>query len=61
MENKKFLKVSDVAAMMEVSETMAYKIIRGLNAGLRTKGYLTVAGRVNRVYFEEKIYSGRSA
>lgn len=61
MENKRFLKVSGVAAMMEVSETMAYKIIRGLNAGLRTKGYLTVAGRVNRVYFEEKIYSGRSA
>lgn len=61
MENKKFLKVSDVAAMMEVSETMAYKIIRGLNAELRAKGYLTVASRVNRVYFEEKIYSGRSA
>ena len=60
MENKKFLKVSDVAAMMEVSETMAYKIIRGLNAELRAKGYLTVAGRVSRVYFEEKVYSGRS-
>lgn len=59
MENKKFLKVRDVAAMMEVSETMAYKIIRGLNAELRAKGYLTVG--VNRVYFEEKIYSGRSA
>ena len=41
---------------MGVSESKAYKIIRQLNAELQAAGYLTVAGRVSRKYFEERIY-----
>lgn len=61
MENKKFLNVDDVARYMEISVPMAYKIIRKLNDELSAKGYLTVAGRVSRSYFEQKVYGGMSA
>ena len=39
---------------------MAYKIIRRLNDELSAGGYLVVAGRVSRRYFEQKIYGGMS-
>ena len=58
MNRKAFLRAEDVAEYMEVSIPMAYKIIRRLNKELLAQGYIVVAGRVNRQYFEEKIYSG---
>ena len=58
MENKKFLNASDVAEYMGVSIPKAYKIIRSLNDELVAQGYLVVAGRVSRSYFERKIYGG---
>ncbi len=61
MENKKFLNVNDIAAYMNVSIPMAYKIIRQLNDELKANGYLTVSGRVSRCYFEQKVYGGMSA
>ena len=61
MENKEFLNVNDVSAYMGISIPMAYKIIRRLNDELKAAGYLTVAGRVSRNYFEKKIYGGLSA
>ena len=57
---KMFMKVEDVAAELGVSRSFAYKVIQELNKELKAKGYLTVAGRVNRKYFEEKIYSGEN-
>ena len=56
-----FLNVNDVAVYMDVSVPKAYKIIRTLNAELNEKGYITVAGKVNRLFFEEKIYCGTSS
>lgn len=61
MENKKFLNASDVAEYMGVSIPKAYKIIRSLNDELVAQGYLVVAGRVSRRYFERKIYGGTCA
>ena len=42
--------------MLEISESHAYKIMRKLNRELEAKGYITVAGRVNRQYFNERFY-----
>ena len=56
MENKKFLNAEDVASYMDISMSMAYRIIRNLNKELAAQGFITVAGRVSRVFFEEKIY-----
>ena len=61
MEDKRFRNGNDVAVYMDVSVPKAYKIIRTLNAELNEKGYITVAGKVNRLFFEEKIYCGTSS
>lgn len=56
MENKRFLNASDVANFMGISVPMAYKIIRRLNNELSAQGFITVAGKVSRCYFEQKVY-----
>ena len=53
---KKFISVDEVAKELEISESHAYKIMRKLNRELEAKGYITVAGRVNRQYFNERFY-----
>lgn len=56
MEETKFIRVEEVARVLDISESHAYKIMRKLNRELEAKGYLTVAGRVNRQYFNERLY-----
>lgn len=58
MESKRFLNASDVASFMGISVPMAYKIIRRLNDELSAQGFITVAGKVSRCYFEQKVYGG---
>ena len=43
-------------AGLEVSESKAYGIIKQLNGELGAKGYITIPGKVSKVYFEEKLY-----
>ena len=38
------------------SKPYAYKLIRQLNEELKAKGFITIAGRVNRQYFYERLY-----
>ena len=54
---KKFIRAEEVAKELDVSVPYAYKIIRKLNDELKAKGYITVSGRVNYQYFNERIYS----
>ena len=53
---KRLLTVSEVAEELGVSKSFAYKLIKQLNAELKEQGFITVAGRVNRHYFYEKLY-----
>jgi len=53
-----FMRVDDVAAELGVSKSYAYKIVRMLNTELKNMGYLTVAGRVSKKYFLEKVCYG---
>ena len=55
MENK-FIRADEVADELGVSKPYAYKLIRQLNGELRDKGFITIAGRVNRQYFNERLY-----
>ena len=55
--HKTMLCVQDISERLGISISMSYRIIRELNAELKKKGYLTIAGRVSRAYFEEKIYA----
>jgi hypothetical protein len=56
MGEKNFLNADDVSRFMGISIPMAYKIIRRLNDELKKQGFITVAGKVSRRYFEEKVY-----
>lgn len=55
MENK-FIRVDEVAQELDVSTSYAYKLIRQLNNELKAKGFVVIAGRVNRQYFNERLY-----
>ena len=56
MENSIFVTADQVASDLEVSKPYAYKLIKQMNDELSKKGYLTVAGRVSRKYYEERFY-----
>ena len=53
-----FMRVDEVAAELSVSKSYAYKIVRRLNTELKNMGYLTVAGRISKKYFLEKVCHG---
>lgn len=55
MENR-FIRADDVARELSVSKPYAYKLIRQLNEELKAQGFITIAGRVNRQYFYERLY-----
>ena len=55
MSNNSFMRVEEVAEELGVSASYAYKLIRKLNAELEKKGIITIAGRVNRKYFTERL------
>lgn len=52
-----FYTVNDVMQMLGVKQTKAYEIIRRMNDELEEMGKLTITGKVNKKYFDEKIYS----
>ena len=56
MENKNFITSKEVSQELGISQSHAYKIMRELNNGLKDRGFMTIAGKVSRVYFEEKFY-----
>ena len=58
MEQRSFMSVDEVARELGISKSYAYKIVQQLNKELKDKGYLTISGRVNRRYFEEKACYG---
>lgn len=58
---KQIMNVRDVMAVLEVSESKSYAIIRQLNAELAERGFITIPGKVPTAYFEEKVYGVRIA
>ncbi len=55
-DQKKFLTATEVAEILDVSRSTAYRIIRRLNAELDKAGKITVAGKVSARYFYENTY-----
>ena len=56
MANQIFMRVNEVAEELGISIPFAYRIIRQMNEELEEKGFITIAGRVSRKYYEEKFY-----
>lgn len=61
MKKELFVKAEEIAAELGVSKPYAYKLVREMNEELKRKGFMTIAGRVSRQYFEEKFYGLKSA
>ena len=53
---KQFYTARDVMKILQVKEAKAYKIIWKLNEELEQKGYIVIAGKVYKKYFDEKVY-----
>ncbi len=54
-----FMRAEDVAKELGISKSFAYKLIRQLNQELKKKGFVTISGRINRVYFQERLYQAQ--
>lgn len=48
--------MDEVARELDISISHTYKIMRQLNEELEAKGFVTVSGRLNRQYFNERLY-----
>ena len=59
MNKNLFIKAEEIANELGVSKPYAYKLIRKLNEKLKSKGFITISGKVSRQFFEEKIYGLR--
>ena len=56
MGQEVFVTANEVAELLGISKSKAYAIIRKLNEELSEKGFIIVAGKVSRKFFEEKFY-----
>lgn len=54
--NSQFITCHEVAQLLQISTSHSYKLVRELNQQLKEQGYMTIAGRVSRKYFQEKFY-----
>ena len=59
MEDELFVNEDTIANDFKVSKGFAYRMIREMNAELKARGYITVAGRVSKKYYLERIYGGK--
>ena len=58
MESISFMRVDEVAQELGISKSYADKIVQKLNEELKSKGVLTISGRVNKQYFMERTCYG---
>jgi len=56
MKENYLLAAGYVAEVLGISKGHAYKLIRELNEELKASGYLIVAGKIPRAFFETKFY-----
>lgn len=51
-----FITPQEVAQLLQISTSHSYKLVREMNLELKAMGYMTIAGRISRKYFQEKFY-----
>lgn len=56
MQREMFVTADNVANDLGVSTGFAYKLIKRMNEELKAQGYITIAGRISRKYYEERFY-----
>lgn len=56
MQNTILIGADEIAKLLDVSKAFAYKVVRDLNNELKQRGYIIIAGKVSRRFFEESFY-----
>ena len=56
MKNELFVTAGEEAQKLGISKLFAYKLVQQMNEKLEEKGFIIIAGRVSRKYYEEKFY-----
>ena len=56
--NRQYITASEAAEILGVSKGKAYQIFRELNQQLQENGFVVIAGKCNRHFFEEKCCYG---
>ncbi|MDF9824499.1 hypothetical protein M2475_000850 [Breznakia sp. PF5-3] len=51
-----FMNDDKVSQYLNISKPFAYKIIKQLNKELEARGYIVIAGKINKKFFEERMY-----
>lgn len=59
MKKTALINAREISEVLGTSKSHAYKVIQQLNEELKNQGYIVIAGKVSRIYFEEKIYGLR--
>lgn len=54
-QEKVLITAQEVSALLGISISMAYKVIRGYNTELAQMGKLTIRGKINRKYLLKKL------
>ena len=57
----RLITAKEVAKDLECSMQHAYKIVRQLNAELNEMGCITMRGKTNRTYYEERMFGRRDS
>lgn len=60
MAAQMFMRADEVAEVLGVSKPYAYKLIREMNEELKKTGCITISGRIDRKFFNEKFYATRN-
>lgn len=55
MQESLMYTAKDIAVMLSVSISKAYKLIQHLNAELEQQGKITIRGKISRRYFDKKM------
>jgi fructose-1-phosphate kinase PfkB-like protein len=56
--HKTMMDATDVAQALGISKSHAYKIVRELNRDLKSAGYIVIAGKIPKAYWEQRFYGG---
>lgn len=54
--NRKLLNAKEVAELLGISNSYAYKVIDKLNGELEKAGYLTISGKVDSLYLIKRYF-----
>lgn len=50
-----FYTAEDICNLTGISKSLAYQLIIKLNDELQKEGYITFRGKVNKVYFDQRV------